>query len=81
MTGAQGEVRSSFGGNRPRICVIDGQRGGISVALIKRLKQEYGEDYEIIALGTNAVATAQMMKARVRNELRILYPPPALLQN
>ncbi len=64
MTGAQGEIRSTFKGNRPRICVIDGQRGGIGVALIKRLKEEYGEEYEIIALGTNAVATAQMMKAR-----------------
>jgi len=50
--------------SRPRVCVIDGQRGGIGVALIKRLKEEYGEEYEIIALGTNAVATAQMMKAR-----------------
>lgn len=47
-----------------RICVIDGQKGGIGVALIKRLKEEYGEEYEIIALGTNALATAQMMKAR-----------------
>ena len=48
----------------PIICVIDGQRGGIDVALIKRFKEEYGEEYEIIVLGTNAVATAQMMKAR-----------------
>jgi NAD(P)-dependent dehydrogenase (short-subunit alcohol dehydrogenase family) len=47
-----------------RICVIDGQGGGIGAALIKRLKEVYGEDHEVIALGTNAVATAQMMKAR-----------------
>jgi hypothetical protein len=47
-----------------RICVIDGQGGGIGVALIKRLKEVYGEEHEVIALGTNAVATAQMMKAR-----------------
>jgi hypothetical protein len=49
---------------RLRILVIDGQGGGIGAALIKRLKEVYGEEHEIIALGTNAVATAQMMKAR-----------------
>jgi hypothetical protein len=47
-----------------RICVIDGQGGGIGAALIKRLKEVYGEEHEVVALGTNAVATAQMMKAR-----------------
>jgi len=49
---------------RKRICVIDGQGGGIGSALIKRLKEVYGESVEILALGTNAIATAQMMKAR-----------------
>ncbi len=47
-----------------RICVIDGQGGGIGAALIKRLKEVYREEHEVIALGTNAVSTAQMMKAR-----------------
>jgi NAD(P)-dependent dehydrogenase (short-subunit alcohol dehydrogenase family) len=47
-----------------RICVIDGQGGGIGATLIKRLKEVYREEHEVIALGTNAVATAQMMKAR-----------------
>lgn len=47
-----------------RICVIDGQGGGIGAALIKRLKEVYHEEHVVIALGTNAVATAQMMKAR-----------------
>jgi len=47
-----------------RICVIDGQGGGIGAAIIRRLKEVYGEEHEVIALGTNAVATAQMMKAR-----------------
>jgi NAD(P)-dependent dehydrogenase (short-subunit alcohol dehydrogenase family) len=47
-----------------RICVIDGQGGGIGAAIIKRLKEIYAEEHEVIALGTNAVATAQMMKAR-----------------
>lgn len=46
-----------------RICVIDGQGGGIGSAVIKRLTA-IGGDIEIIALGTNAIATAQMLKAR-----------------
>ena len=51
------------GGLRKRVCVIDGQGGGIGVALIKALKLSYGETIELIALGTNAVATSQMMRA------------------
>jgi NAD(P)-dependent dehydrogenase (short-subunit alcohol dehydrogenase family) len=47
-----------------RICVIDGQGGGIGAAVIKRLKSAFGETVEIIALGTNAIATAQMLKAK-----------------
>ena len=46
------------------VCVIDGQGGGIGSAIIKRLKETYGERIEVIALGTNAIATAQMMKSR-----------------
>ena len=49
---------------KKRVCVIDGQGGGIGAALIKRMKETYGESVEILALGTNAVATSQMMKAR-----------------
>jgi len=47
-----------------RICVIDGQGGGIGSAIIRKLKDAFKESVEIIALGTNAVATAQMLKAR-----------------
>lgn len=47
-----------------RICVIDGQGGGIGKAVIKKLKDLLGESVEIIALGTNAIATAQMLKAK-----------------
>ena len=47
-----------------RICVVDGQGGGIGAALIKRFKEVYQEEHEVIALGTNALATTQMMKAR-----------------
>ena len=47
-----------------RIAVIDGQGGGIGTTVIKRIKESYGENIEVWALGTNAIATAQMMKAR-----------------
>ncbi len=47
-----------------RICVIDGQGGGIGAAIIKRLKLAFDESVDIIALGTNAIATAQMLKAK-----------------
>ena len=47
-----------------RICVIDGQGGGIGSTIIKRLKDTFGETIEIIALGTNAIATTQMLKAK-----------------
>ena len=46
-----------------RICVIDGQGGGIGSVIIRRLKDEYAETVEVLALGSNAIATAQMMKA------------------
>ena len=47
-----------------RICVIDGQGGGIGSAIIKKLKECFDETVEIIALGANAIATSQMLKAR-----------------
>lgn len=45
------------------ICVIDGQGGGIGATLIKYLKPVVQEDVLIIALGTSAIAAAQMLKA------------------
>lgn len=50
--------------NRIKICVIDGQGGGIGSAIIKKVKEAFRESVEIIALGTNAIATAQMLKAK-----------------
>ena len=50
--------------NMKKICIIDGQGGGIGSAVIKRIKERFGESIEVIALGTNAIATAQMLKAR-----------------
>lgn len=46
-----------------RIAVIDGQGGGIGKILVEKLRKILPEDIVIIALGTNALATSQMMKA------------------
>lgn len=46
-----------------RICVIDGQGGGIGAVLVKYLKEAYGERVELIALGTNSIAASNMLKA------------------
>jgi hypothetical protein len=43
------------------IVIIDGMGGGIGVQLIGRIKEL--PDLEILALGTNAVATERMVKA------------------
>ncbi|MBC7335233.1 MAG: DUF3842 family protein [Clostridia bacterium] len=46
-----------------RIAVIDGQGGGIGRHITERIRKELGEQVEILALGTNAMATAAMLKA------------------
>lgn len=48
---------------RKRVCVIDGQGGGIGSTVIKYLKATHGEQFEVIALGTNAIAASQMLRA------------------
>ncbi|MBM4277927.1 MAG: DUF3842 family protein [Deltaproteobacteria bacterium] len=45
------------------IAVIDGQGGGIGGLVIKRLREAFGEEVEILGLGTNAMATGAMLKA------------------
>ncbi|MGQ9512366.1 DUF3842 family protein [Thermodesulfitimonas sp.] len=46
-----------------RIAVIDGQGGGIGKHITEKLRRELPEDVEILALGTNALATSAMLKA------------------
>ncbi|MEW6621758.1 MAG: DUF3842 family protein [Bacillota bacterium] len=46
-----------------RIAVIDGQGGGIGKHLVEKLRRGLPENTEIIALGTNCVATSMMIKA------------------
>lgn len=45
------------------VAVVDGQGGGIGSAIIQILRRRLGPDIEVWALGTNAVATAQMMRS------------------
>jgi hypothetical protein len=52
-----------MGASLSSLIVMDGQGGGIGRAIIKRLRDTFGEEVEILALGTNSVATSQMMKA------------------
>ena len=47
-----------------KIAVIDGMGGSIGHQLILELRKSLPEDTEIIALGANAIATGNMMKAR-----------------
>lgn len=50
-----------------KIAVIDGKGGGIGRQIIERLKSYKKNDLEIIALGTNSQATANMLKAGADN--------------
>lgn len=47
----------------PVVCVIDGQGGGIGGVIVKVMRQEFDNEIEVVALGTNAVAASMMMKA------------------
>jgi len=44
-----------------QVAVIDGQGGGIGRSLVERFRQSFS-DIHIRALGTNAIATANMLK-------------------
>ncbi len=46
------------------IAVVDGMGGSIGQEIVSQLRGELGEKAEIMALGTNAISTGNMMKAR-----------------
>ena len=56
-----------------KIAVIDGQGGGIGKAIVDRLRRTCNEELEIIALGTNSLATSMMLKAGATGENAIVY--------
>lgn len=47
-----------------KIAVIDGQGGGIGSQIVKKIRQGLGDELEIIALGTNEIATAAMLRSK-----------------
>ncbi|MGM9571013.1 MAG: DUF3842 family protein [bacterium] len=46
------------------VAVIDGMGGGIGSQIVSHLRQEMPTSLEIIVLGTNGIATGNMMKAK-----------------
>ena len=49
------------------IMVVDGQGGGVGRAILERLRPVLPEGHQIIAVGTNAIATSAMLKAGAPN--------------
>lgn len=49
-----------------RIMVMDGQGGGVGKSLLEVMKERFSEA-ELLAVGTNATATVNMMKSGVTN--------------
>lgn len=45
-----------------KIMVIDGQGGRMGKSIVEQMKKEFPQD-EILAIGTNSIATAAMLKA------------------
>ena len=75
-----------------KICVIDGQGGGIGSTIIKRLREKFLDKIEIIAIGTNSIATSAMLKAKankgatgenpvkiISNEVDIIIGPISII--
>lgn len=52
-----------MGWSKIRIAVIDGQGGGIGKAIVEKIRSALGDEIQIIALGTNALSTALMLKS------------------
>lgn len=46
-----------------RVAIIDGQGGGIGKHLTTVFRRHFGDTLEIVALGTNSMATQAMLKA------------------
>jgi hypothetical protein len=63
-----------------RIAVVDGQGGGMGKAIVAKVRQQFENSVEIVALGTNSLATSVMLKAGANEgatgESAILYNAP-----
>lgn len=67
-------------GARVIAMIMDGQGGGIGSAIIRGIREKMDEDLDILALGTNSIATSRMMKAGANRgatgENAIVYTSP-----
>jgi Ni,Fe-hydrogenase maturation factor len=63
-----------------KIAVVDGQGGGIGKVVVEKIKKTFAEKVHILALGTNTMATAVMLKAGANagatGENAIVYNAP-----
>ncbi len=63
-----------------RIAVIDGQGGGMGKAIVEKFRKTFEDKIEIIALGTNSLATSLMLKSGANEgatgENAIVYNAP-----
>ena len=64
-----------------KICVIDGQGGGIGSAIIKKLREKFLDKIEVIAIGTNSIATSAMLKAKANKGATGENPVKVLLDS
>lgn len=53
----------TFGGITMKIAVIDAQGAGLGQTVIKKIRKEIEHNIYIIALGTNTLATSNMLKS------------------
>lgn len=49
------------------IMVVDGQGGGVGKSIIEKLKPVLTDEHQLVAVGTNAIATSAMLKAGATN--------------
>ena len=66
--------------DRAVVAVIDGLGGSFGAAMVKELRESFGDAVEIWALGVNSIATGAMMKAKANrgatgeNAIRVALP-------